>query len=277
MKKWITAVTVAGSISLLVGCSTSPVYVKTSFGDVTKSDLDTYLEHKNGDIAIREVVLQKILEKKYPVTEQEIEKRFKQVKEMHGSSVVTSMKIGEKEKIKLKEQIKQYLLREKVTKQLITDADLKAAYSPKIKVRHILLDSRQKADEVKKRLDNGESFDELVKSESMDSITKSNGGVMDLHKGARMSEIEREAQKLEVNKVSDPIDSKIGYHLIEVMERGAVKDWKDVSQKEKDDLTEKVIYQKQRDGSMEKEFQKILKEAQVEVKEEMYEHAFDKK
>ncbi|MEW4237065.1 peptidylprolyl isomerase [Bacillus thuringiensis] len=277
MKKWITAVTLAGSFSLLAGCSTSPTYVKTKFGDVTKNDLDTYLENKNGDAAIREVVLQKILEKKYPVTDREIEERLKQVKDAHGAPFSTSMHIGKKEEERLREDIKHDLIRTKALKQLITDADLTAANIPKLTIRHILLDSREKADEVKKRLDNGESFDKLVKSESMDSLTKSNGGVMDSQKWIGFSEIEKAAQKLEVNKISDPIDSKIGFHLIEVMKKEAAKNLKDVSQKEKDALIEKVIHQKKRDGSMEKLFQKILNEAQIEVKEEIYEHAFDKK
>lgn len=277
MKKLITSVTIAGIIILFAGCSTSPTYVKTDFGNVTKNDLDTYLEIKHGDAAIRQVVLQKILEKKYLVTDQEIEKELIQVKEANGASFSTSMHIGKKEEIKLKEQIKHHLIRTKAMKQFIADEELKAAYSPSLKVRHILLDSQEKADEVKKRLDNGESFDELVKNESEDSITKSKGGVLDLQKGIGMEEIENSARKLEVNKVSNPIESRIGYHLIEVMEKGVAKEWKDVSQKEKDALTKKVIHQKQRDGSMEKEFEKILNGAHIEVKEEIYEHAFDKK
>ncbi|MFJ8120008.1 peptidylprolyl isomerase [Bacillus mycoides] len=277
MKKWMTVIIIAAGISTLAGCSTSPTLVKTNVGDVTKDDLNTYLENKNGEAAIREVVLQKVLEKKYPVTDQEIEKQFKQIKEKQGLSSLPGMHAGEQNEEKVKEQVKQQLVRTEAMKQLITEKDLKKAYHPEIKVRHILLDSQEKAVEVKQRLENGESFEEVVKSESNDIMTKQSGGELDFRSGFGLSEVEKAAQTLEVNKISDPIESRMGHHLIEVTEKGETKEWKNVSQKEKDVLREKVMIQKQQDGTMDKLFQNILDEAKIEVKEDMYKHVFDKK
>lgn len=51
--------------------------------------------------------------------------------------------------------------------------------SEKVKISHILLNSQEKAKEVKDKLSKGESFEKLAKEESLDQGTKENGGLVE--------------------------------------------------------------------------------------------------
>ncbi|WP_064643853.1 peptidylprolyl isomerase [Orientia tsutsugamushi] len=51
--------------------------------------------------------------------------------------------------------------------------------SEKVKISHILLNSQEKAKEVKDKLSKGESFEKLAKEESLDKETKENGGLVE--------------------------------------------------------------------------------------------------
>ncbi len=95
-------------------------------------------------------------------------------------------------------------------------------------VSHILVDDEAKAKELKTQLDKGASFEELAKKESKDNQGASGGSAA---KGGSLGCLtERDAagfvpefvagyKDLPVGKVSDPVKTQFGFHLIKITER----------------------------------------------------------
>ena len=88
--------------------------------------------------------------------------------------------------------------------------------------RHIVVDSEEKANALKARLDAGEDFVELAKS--LDYPSAENGGDLGyFRKDQILREIGEAAFATEVGKVAGPIKSPFGWHLIKVEDRRAVE------------------------------------------------------
>lgn len=94
--------------------------------------------------------------------------------------------------------------------------------------RHILIKSselvseteaQRRLTELKERLDNGASFAELAKLHSEDGAAVRGGDLGWLSPGDTVPDFERAMDALPPNKVSAPIQSPFGWHLIEVLER----------------------------------------------------------
>jgi len=74
-----------------------------------------------------------------------------------------------------------------------------------------------KAQEVRKRILNGEDFADVVRAESNDTETLNTGGDMGfIHRGQRLPSFEEAAFALKVGEVSEPVKTEFGYHIIRV-------------------------------------------------------------
>ena len=93
-----------------------------------------------------------------------------------------------------------------------------------VKVSHILVDTEEKAKEVKSKLASGSDFAELAKQYSTDANTKDAGGEIGyISKGDMAQEFEAAAFSLEVGKISDPVKTDDGYQIIKVEDKKAAK------------------------------------------------------
>ncbi len=94
--------------------------------------------------------------------------------------------------------------------------------------RHILIklseimsekEGKQKMDNIKERLDNGEKFEVLARQYSEDS-TASNGGDLGwVNPGDTVPQFEKAMNELKDNQISQPIRTQFGWHIIQVIER----------------------------------------------------------
>lgn len=94
--------------------------------------------------------------------------------------------------------------------------------------RHILIklteivsekDGKQKMDNIKDRLDNGEKFEVLARQFSEDG-TASNGGDLGwVNPGDTVPQFEKAMNELKDNQISEPVRSPFGWHVIQVLER----------------------------------------------------------
>ena len=94
--------------------------------------------------------------------------------------------------------------------------------------RHILIklseimsekEGKQKMDNIKERLDNGEKFEVLARQYSEDS-TASNGGDLGwVNPGDTVPQFEKAMNELKDNQISQPIRTQFGCHIIQVIER----------------------------------------------------------
>ncbi|WP_068621719.1 peptidylprolyl isomerase [Paenibacillus tuaregi] len=138
-------------------------------------------------------------------------------------------------------------------------------------VRHILIqftDSKGKerkkedalklAKEIKAKIDKGADFAEMAKQYTEDGASKADGG---LYKDKEVSEwvpqFKEKAQTLPLNKVSDPVETDYGYHIMRVEAR-TEKTYTDLTQAQKDSLKSSVASSKL-DEFMQNGLNKIIK------------------
>ncbi|MGB6102261.1 MAG: peptidylprolyl isomerase, partial [Pusillimonas sp.] len=94
--------------------------------------------------------------------------------------------------------------------------------------RHILIKTTQvmsdeqaqtRLAQVRQRLVNGESFEDLAKRYSEDASAPQGGDLGWLTPGETVPAFEQAMDALEPNQISQPIQSQFGWHLIQVLER----------------------------------------------------------
>ncbi len=83
-----------------------------------------------------------------------------------------------------------------------------------IRASHILVSSREKAENIKKQIDNGKSFEKLAKEASEGPSAENGGDLGFFGKGDMVKPFERKAFSLEVGEVSGPVKTEFGWHLI---------------------------------------------------------------
>ena len=88
-----------------------------------------------------------------------------------------------------------------------------------VRASHILVDTKQEADAIKAKIDNGASFETLAKRYSKCPSGENGGDLGYFKKGQMVKEFEDAAFKLPVGKVSDPVETEFGWHLIKVYEK----------------------------------------------------------
>ncbi|QQD83055.1 peptidylprolyl isomerase [Bacillus siamensis] len=275
MKKIAIAAITATSVLALSACSSgdNDVIAKTDAGNVTKGELYTNMKKTAGASVLTQLVQEKVLAKKYKVSDKEIDTKLKEYKTQLGDQYsALKQQYGEDY---LKDQVKYELLAQKAAKDNIkvTDSDTKEYYDGlkgKIRASHILVADKKTADEVEKKLKKGEKFETLAKEYSTDN-SKDNGGDLGWFDKKSMDEtFSKAAFGLKVGQVSDPVKTKFGYHIIKkTEERGKYDDMKK-------ELKEEVLKQKLKDGSaVQAAIQKVMKKADVKVEDKDLKDTFN--
>ncbi|MGH9189233.1 MAG: peptidylprolyl isomerase [Acidimicrobiales bacterium] len=98
-------------------------------------------------------------------------------------------------------------------------------------VRHILVATQEKADELKRRLDAGEDFAKLAQGESTDNVSGPQGGLVgcDISAGSQIvPEFLGAVQAQPVGAVGAPVQTQFGFHIIKVDSR-AVPPYEEVA------------------------------------------------
>lgn len=118
---------------------------------------------------------------------------------------------------------------EVAAKKVVTDDAMKALYSdtikslkpePEIRARHILVETEDQAKAVVKRLKGGEDFAKVATEVSKDPGSGQQGGDLGFFTKERMvPEFSTAAFALDIGKVSEPVKSQFGFHIIKVEEK----------------------------------------------------------
>lgn len=111
----------------------------------------------------------------------------------------------------------------------ITDEELKKYYDEnkesfatpeQVRASHILVDTKEEAEEILKQLKDGADFAELAKEKSKDPGSGAKGGDLDYFgKGEMMPEFEEAAFKTPVGELSAIVKTDYGYHIIKVVDK----------------------------------------------------------
>ncbi|MFL0583593.1 peptidylprolyl isomerase [Solibacillus silvestris] len=276
MKKTIFALTVAASIGL-AACSNpgDEVVVSTSVGDITQEEFYNSMKDIAGDQLLQQVVVEQILNDKYKVTDEEIEEELKGVKEQYGESYEAVLAQSNLTEETLKTNIRFTLLQEKALKDVeVTDKEIEKYYnqaSQELNARHILVEDEETAKEIKAKLDAGEDFAKLAKEFSTDPGSGAKGGDLGWFTvGTMVPEFNDAAYALEIDEISEPVQSEHGFHIIQVTDKRDVKDYGKLEDK-KEEIRESIAATK---ADWNTKMAELIKEADVKVKDKDLKDAF---
>jgi peptidyl-prolyl cis-trans isomerase C len=104
-------------------------------------------------------------------------------------------------------------------KKVYDDAAKQIAGEQEVHARHILVETEDEAKAVKAELDKGADFAELAKKKSKDPGASDGGDLGFFTKDQMVPEFSAAAFALEPGKISDPVKSQFGWHVIKVEEK----------------------------------------------------------
>ena len=136
----------------------------------------------------------------------------------------------------------------------VTDEDVKAYYEShraelstpeKRRVAHIVVATEDEAKDVKKKLDAGESFADLVKAKSVDTATQKQAGDLGFITAKDVPPDFKAILGLKEGEVSGPVKTKFGWHLVKVTKIEAPRPL--TLAESKDDLKKKLTDDRNRE------------------------------
>ena len=277
MKKLIVS---AAFISFVLGgCSASnEVVVQTKFGELTQSEFYEDIKSLAGSALLEQVVMDDILSELYEVTDEEIQEKYDEYAEQYGDSfgdLLTSYGYTEES---FKTSIRFEVLQQKALEDVeITEEEIATYYEQakfELHARHILVDSESEAQEVLKRIQKGEDFAEIAKELSTDSSSAENGGDLDWFTvGSMVDSFNDAVYALKVGEISEPIESDYGYHIIELLDKREVEDYGTLKD-EKENIIKALKEKKAAATDWSEVEARLLKEAEVEIKDSSLKEAF---
>ena len=129
--------------------------------------------------------------------------------------------------------------------------------APQVSAKHILVDSEELANKVKAEIDSNElSFEDAAVKYSTCPSKEQGGDLGTFGKGMMVKEFEDAAFTLDLNVVSDAVQTQFGYHLIKVEERteGSTMEFDAV----KDQIVNRLLQQ-----SQERKYLDLVKELET--------------
>lgn len=277
MKKTLLALTFAASLGLAACSNNSDVVVTSTAGDITQAEFYDEIKRLAGTASmeglLEQVVLEKVLNEKYEVKDEEIEKEFKKYAEQYGDQFEALLAQSGFTEDTFKDNLRFEVLKNKAISENIkvTDDEIKAYYDQakyELNGRHILVETEEEAKAIIEELKGGADFAKLAKEKSTDTGSGEKGGDLGWFTvGAMVPAFNDAAYALELNTISEPVQSEYGFHIIEITDKREVKDFGSLED-EKKSIKEKIKDTKIAEADWEAIKADLVKEAKVEVKDE---------
>ncbi|WP_010529863.1 peptidylprolyl isomerase [Lentibacillus jeotgali] len=285
MKKSIIAAGLTASILTLTACnsgSDSEVVAETSAGDVTKEEFYQEMKTQSGKPVLRQLVTEKVLSNNYDVSEEQVDKEVQKTKDQLGDQFEMFLQQqGFPDEEAYRETIRLSLLQlEAAAEDMdITEEDLQQRYErmqTEIQASHILVDEKEKAQDIKNQLENGGDFAKLAKENSKDKKSAQNGGDLGYFSaGDMVPAFEDKAYSMEKGSVSDPVESQHGFHIIKVTDKRETQEDIGSFEENKETIRRNIINQNIDVQSLQQKINKLIQDSDVNVKADGLENIFE--
>lgn len=288
MRKLVMACAISASVLLLAACGGEDkadpdpdVVAKTKAGDVSKEDFYEALKSQYGEEVLYELIVTEVLNDKFEVSDEDIEQEIESLKDQLGEQFeMFLMQEGFTDEDDLKDALKMSMLQEEaITEDIeVSDEEIEEYYNDmkiEMETRHILVEDADEADKIKKELDDGADFAELAKEKSEDSSAEEGGDVGYVSIDSSMvPEFIDAAYELDVDEISEPVQSQFGFHIIQVTD---IRDKEDFESLEdmKDQITRTIKSDQIDQEKAQEKIQNLLDDAEIDIKIEKYQDLFE--
>jgi foldase protein PrsA len=230
---------------LLMGCSSSSsdeVVAEVNDVKITKEEFYDYLVSQSGDEALNALILDKIIEleleeNNIEISQDQIDAEYQAAVEAYGDEATMEQALAYYgfTKDEFLKNIKMNLSIEALIEPsiTITDEEIEAYFEEnkddfnedeQVKASHILVDTEEEAKDILAKIQSGDSFEELAKEYSTDTVSATNGGDLGYFtKYDMVEEFSNAAFSLDINEVSEPVKTTYGYHIIKVTDKKDAK------------------------------------------------------
>ncbi|WFA09919.1 peptidylprolyl isomerase [Tissierella sp. Yu-01] len=265
MKKTLVVAIIMIFTLSITACTQEEIVAKVNDKEITKTEFYDQLVTQSGDQVLNALISEKIIEleiekQNIELTDEEIEAEFAEMKEYYGgeeefNDALTYFGYNLED---IKQNIVINLQLEKLLEPYIeiTEDEMKNYFDTnksylneeeQVKASHILVETKEEADEVKTKLDGGADFADLAKEYSKDTANSSMGGDLGYFgKGKMVAPFEEVAFALGINEISDPVKTDFGYHIIKVEDHKEAKEA--VYEEHKDNIKDSIFQQKMGDA-----------------------------
>lgn len=281
MKKYIrkaAAVIAVASMALSTAACSNGGKTVASYkgGKITQQEYyDEMKKSQSGKTALANMIINRVLEQQYgnKVSKKQVDKQYNNYKKQYGSQFDAVLQQNGMTASSFKQNLKTNLLTEAALKDIkkiskSQEDKVWKDYQPKVKVQHILVSKKSKAEEITNELKNGKSFKSLVKKYSLDPGTKKNEGKLPAFDSTDSSldpAFKKAAFKLKTGEITkSPVKSQSGYHVIKMIKHPAKGTFAS-HKKEIDDQIYQTMSQDQQ--TMHDVLAKVIKKAGVDIKD----------
>ena len=198
---------------------------------------DALLDEIKEQLIIQELQLQRGQDFVVRISDTELNQTFAQIASTNGVDIekfIDEYEASGQDYEKLREEVRRDMIIQRVQRGIvgglinITDQEIDgflateeaiAQLTPELLVRQIQVKTKALAEEVLKKIDEGESFEDLVESNSINQ-NRSQGGLMPWRKINEMPSIFANAMKEQsLGFISEPIETGSGFHLLKLEDK----------------------------------------------------------
>ncbi len=198
---------------------------------------DALLDEIKEQLIIQELQLQRGQDFGVRISDTELNQTFAQIASSNGVDIekfIDEYEASGQDYEKLREEVRRDMIIQRVQRGIvgglinITDQEIDgflateeaiAQLTPELLVRQIQVKTKALAEEVLKKIDEGESFEDLVESNSINQ-NRSQGGLMPWRKINEMPSIFANAIKEQsLGFISEPIETGSGFHLLKLEDK----------------------------------------------------------